>query len=341
MKRLALLLLLLPLLAAGQNRTFTNPLLPAGADPWSVYHDGWYYYTHTTTRNVTVWKTRNLADLAGAEGRVVWEPPAGQPYSKEVWAPELHRMDGKWYILVAADDGRNRNHRLWVLENGAADPLTGQFTLKGELELPDDKWAIDGSYFTHRGKLYLVWSGWTGDENGEQDIFLCRLKNPWTARGKRVRISVPTHEWEKFGTIPNPGPDDKPVVLVNEGPQPLARDGRLFVIYSASGCWTDHYALGMLEATGRNIMKTKNWKKHPQPVFKATGVSGTHAAGHNSFFKSPDGTEDWILYHANPEAGQGCGQQRSPRMQKIGWNGNGTPNLGQPVAAGVALPVPK
>jgi len=43
--------------------TFTNPLLPSGADPWCVYKDGFYYYTNTTGRNITLWKTMNMGDL--------------------------------------------------------------------------------------------------------------------------------------------------------------------------------------------------------------------------------------------------------------------------------------
>ena len=30
-----------------QTQKFTNPLLPAGADPWCIYKNGFYYYTHT------------------------------------------------------------------------------------------------------------------------------------------------------------------------------------------------------------------------------------------------------------------------------------------------------
>lgn len=340
MFRLFIALLFLQTSVFAQQATFTNPLLPSGADPWSIYKDGYYYYTHTTQNNLTLWRTRSLADLGKAEKKVVWTPPATGPYSKELWAPELHFMDGKWYLLFAADDGRNRNHRLWVLENESANPLEGSWTMKGQVKTPDDKWAIDGSLFRHRGKLYMVWSGWEGDENGQQDLYICRMKNPWTAKGKRTRIATPTFEWERNGTIPNPGPDDKPVVLVNEGPQPLVRDKKLYVIFSASGCWTDSYALGMVYTKGRNPMKARSWVKHPQPVFKASGVRGTHAAGHNSFFKSPDGTEDWILYHANAEQGQGCGMNRSPRAQKFTWNADGTPNLGSPVAAGVPVAIP-
>ena len=32
---------------------------------------------------------------------VVWEAPADGPYSKEVWAPELHFVEGKWRIYFA------------------------------------------------------------------------------------------------------------------------------------------------------------------------------------------------------------------------------------------------
>jgi len=64
------------------------------------------------------------------------------------------------------------------------------------------------------------------------------------------------------------------------------------------------------------------------------------APGHNSFFKSPDGKEDWILYHANSEPGQGCGKHRSPRAQKFTWNADGTPHFGEPVKEGMVLAVP-
>lgn len=330
-------------LCFSQTQPFTNPLLPRGADPWSIYKDGWYYYTHTTGRNLTLWKARSLAELGQAESRVVWEPPAGTAYSKDIWAPELHFLKGKWYLYFAADDGRNRNHRLYVLENPSRDPLQGTWTMKGKLATPEDRWAIDGSVFEHRGKLYLVWSGWEGMENGQQNIYLARLKNPWTTKGTRVPISMPTYAWEKVGDIAKPGPDDKPHINVNEGPQALVRGNRVFIVYSASGCWTEEYALGMVYADARtDLLQARSWRKHPEPVFKAAGspATGVYAAGHNSFFKSPDGKQDWILYHANSAPNQGCGQRRSPRAQPFGWTPAGFPDFGTPVSAGVPLAAP-
>src|SRR5918993_1703764 len=108
-----------------QPASFTNPLLPSGADPWSIYKDGFYYYTHTMGNRLVIWKTKTLADLKNAPGKTVFQPPAGKPYSKGLWAPELHFIDNKWYLYFAADSGKNESHRLWVLENSSADPLEG------------------------------------------------------------------------------------------------------------------------------------------------------------------------------------------------------------------------
>ena len=336
-----LFLVLFPVLIHAQ--TFKNPLLPAGADPWSVYKDGFYYYMHTTGRDLSIWKTKDLSKLAEAPKTTVWTPPGTGPYSKEIWAPELHFLQGKWYIYFAADDGRNRNHRLYVLENLSPDPTQGTWTMKGQLKTPQDKWAIDGSVFEHKGQMYLTWSGWEGDENGRQDIYLCKMSNPWTCVGNRVRISDPQYDWEQHGLLTRPGPDDKPMVLVNEGPQYLkSPNGRVTIVFSASGCWTDYYALGMIYATpNADLMNPASWKKHPTPVFWANNIQGTYAAGHNSFFKSPDGSQNWILYHANSEAGQGCGRERAPRMQPFTFSASGTPVFGNPLPLGMELSIPK
>lgn len=321
------------------KKTFTNPILPAGADPWITYKDGFYYYTNTSGNTLTLRKTRNIADLRKAPVKKVWTAPASGPYSKEIWAPEIHFLEGKWYMYFAADDGKNENHRLYVIENASSDPMEGEWVFKGQITDDTNKWAIDGSVFTHKGQLYFIWSGWEGDKNGQQDIYIARMKNPYTIEGKRVKISSPMYDWETIGDLHNPG--NPPHVNVNEGPEVLVRNNKLYLIYSASGCWTDDYTLGMLVASAdADPLDPVSWQKHPKPVFKKSERNGVYAPGHNSFFQSPDGTEDWILYHANPAPGCGCGGKRSPRMQKFTWNNDGTPNFGVPVKEGVALDIP-
>lgn len=320
--------------------TFSNPLLPSGADPWAIYHAGYYYYTHTTGNNLTLWKTRNLADLKTATSKVVWTPPAAGPNSRDIWAPELHFLGGKWYLYYAADAGTNNSHRLWVLENSAPDPLQGTWTDRGQLADPAaDHWAIDGSVFENNGQLYLIWSGWEGAANGRQNIYLAPLKNPWTLAGPRVLVSTPTYAWERNGDTNNP--NDPPHIDVNEGPEVLRHGDKLFLVYSASGCWTDAYALGMLTAdAGSDLGNPASWTKTPTPVFQQSPANHVFAPGHNSFFTSPDGRQSWLLYHANDAPGQGCGRFRSPRMQPFGWRADGTPDFGAPVPAGQALAPP-
>lgn len=319
--------------------TFTNPLLPSGADPWSIYKDGYYYYTNTLGDRIAIWKTKDLSKLKTAEQRTVWTPPSGTMYSKQIWAPEIHFINGKWYIYFAADDGKNENHRMYVLESSSTNPLDGEWVFKGKISDPSDKWAIDGSVFEHRDQFYMVWSGWEGNANGRQDIFIAKMKNPWTIEGDRVKISEPTYDWEKHGDLNDP--HNPPHVNVNEGPQILKHGDKIFLVYSASGCWTDFYTLGMLTASPKSdLLDPDSWKKSPEPVFIQSPENGVYAPGHNSFFKSPDGGEEWILYHANSQPGQGCGKYRSPRAQKFTWKSDGTPDFGVPVKEGEILPVP-
>lgn len=313
-----------------QEKTFTNPLLPSGADPFSFYRKGNYYYTHTLGNKIALWKTKNLADLKSAKQTIIWTPPAGQAYSKSLWAPEFHFIKGKWYAYFAADNGKNENHRMYVLENSSNDPFKGQWILKGKVAAPSDKWAIDANVFKHKGQLYMIWSGWEGDINVRQNIYIAKMKNPWTIESERVMISTPNYSWEKNGDLNDP--NNPPHVDVNEGPQFLKNGENLFIVYSASGCWTDFYALGLLTFTGKdNLLDAASWEKKNEPVFEKSPENKIYAPGHNSFFKSPDGKEDWILYHANSEPGQGCGKKRAPRAQKFTWNPDGSPNFGIPL----------
>jgi GH43 family beta-xylosidase len=319
--------------------TFKNPLRPSGADPWVIQRDGFYYYMNTTGRNLTIWQTKDMTDLAHARMKVVWTPKKGKPYSSELWAPELHRLGKKWYIYFAADAGTNSSHRIYVLENRSADPLEGSWKLKGKVHDSSDKWAIDATVFENHGHRYMVWSGWEGDTDGEQRLYISELKKPWKVKSKRVMISEPTYPWERFGGHP-----DKPwisPVYVNEGPEILERGDRIFLVYSASGCWTDHYELGMLEADANaDPLNPASWTKHDHPVFAPNEEAQVFAPGHNGFFTSPDGKEDWIIYHANSHRGDGCGGKRSPRIQKFTWNPDGSPNFGAPVPIDTPLQKP-
>jgi GH43 family beta-xylosidase len=321
--------------AAAEPDTFTNPLLDTGPDPWVVRWKGFYYYSNTTGKNLTLRKTADITDLRNAEKKVVWTPEPGHPWSKELWAPELHRWGNKWYIYFAADEANNTSHRIYVVENPSDDPIEGEWTLKGKVSDATDKWAIDATTFELHGQHYLVWSGWQDDRDGEQDLFIAQMSNPWTIDSPRTLISKPTYPWEQHGDLPGRH------VNVNEGPEILMHGNKVFLVFSASACWTDFYALGVLKANANsNLLDAKSWTKLDHPFLSTDRSAGAVSPGHNGFFQSPDGKEDWIIYHANPAPGDGCGNLRSPRIQPFTWNPDGTPNFGTPAPLGQPLEKP-
>ncbi|MHA4842581.1 glycoside hydrolase family 43 protein [Flavitalea antarctica] len=314
--------------------TFTNPLLGSGPDPWVIRKGDSYYYTHTQGNKISLWKTSRMSDLKNAPVQTVWSTPSGAANSFNVWAPELHFIENKWYLYYTAGASQDlATQRIFVLENPSEDPRTGTWIDKGKISDPGaDFFAIDGTIFTHNSKHYLIWSGQASPTDRNQRLYVAVMSDPWTLSGGRKLISSPELSWELNGAPP----------AVNEAPEILkGPSGRIFLIYSASGCWTDDYALGMLSLKeGGDPLNASDWTKSPQPVFIKNTSNGAYGPGHNSFFKSADGSEDWILYHANPASGLGCADMRNPRMQKFAWKADGTPDFGQPAKINTAITKP-
>jgi GH43 family beta-xylosidase len=331
--RRALLLLFLfarfnqnAIFAAGlaANHAFTNPVARRGADPWVIQWKSTYYFCQSRPDGVWVNRAARLENIGKDHWKRVWQPPQGTSYSKQIWAPELHFLRGKWYVYVAADDGDNANHRMYVLEGTSSDPQR-PFVFKSKIASPSDRWAIDGTVLQMPGgKLYFIWSGWPGTKDGVQNLYIAPMSNPWTISGKRVCISQPDRKWEQCD-FPH----------INEGPETLWHGGRLFIIYSACAFWDDNYCLGQLTWTGGKVLDPRSWIKKPEPVFKrSTDVFGP---GHCSFVKSPDGKEDWIVYHAHIGPGT---SQRDVRIQRFTWNPDSSPDFGIPVSPLVLLQPP-
>lgn len=306
---------------------FTNPLFPNGADPWLEYWDGNYYLTTTTwTSELVMRKSPTLAGLADATPVNVWS--ATDPARCcNFWAFEFHRVKGpdgyRWYMMyTAGTDGTLDNQHLNVLESAGDNPM-GPYEYKGAL-MPD-VWNIDGNYLSYKDKLYVIYSQWQGDQ---QLNIIAEMENPWTLKKgtPHTVITRPELDWEISGR------------KVTEGAEILQHNGRTFMTYSASFCNTPDYKLGMLELVGDDPLDANSWKKFDQPVFERT--TEVFGPGHNGFFTSPDGSEDWLVYHGNDSVEHGCSATRSLRAQKFTWHDDGTPNFAKPVTPGVEVAPP-
>lgn len=302
----------------------TNPILPPhSADPWMIFHEGFYYYCQSAKGDtgIRLRRSATIAGIAHDEGVVVWEAPRFGMNSREVWAPELHFINGKWFIYYAADDGDNVNHRMWVLESETSDPM-GAYICRGCLQTQG--WAIDGTPLVLQdGRMFFVWSGWPGEKNGKQNIYIAPMSNPYTLSGKRVLIAEPTLNWERVA------------MPICEGPQVLQNNGKVFIVYSASGSWTEDYCLGLLTNSTGDLLNRATWEKRPTPVFKKT--EHVWGIGHCSFVKSPCQTLDYIVYHAKSSKKEGWAD-RDVHAKEFVWGLDGLPDFGTPAPRSRTLP---
>ncbi|MDQ8205680.1 glycoside hydrolase family 43 protein [Pelagicoccus sp. SDUM812003] len=310
-----------------QGMDWPNPLLPQHADPHAMLHsDGYYYFTATRPEydRIELRRAKTLAGLADAEPKVVWKKHETGEMGAHIWAPEIHYIDGRWYIYFAAGEAEAVwNIRMYVLENASANPLQGEWVEKGKIEMDWESFTLDATTFQHRETRYLVWTQNSSDFEGT-GIYIAKMDTPWSIVGGQVCISRPEYEWEKRGH------------WVNEAPAALIRNGKVFVAFSASA--TDaNYCLGLLTADDdADLLDPASWSKTPEPVFKSDATTLQFGPGHNSFTTSPDGRTDIMLYHArNYERIEGeplYNPDRATRAIELGWNEDGTPFFGTPPA---------
>jgi GH43 family beta-xylosidase len=315
---------------------FENPI-GAGADPWVFKKDGNYYFSKSQGGAIYVSKSANLTEVL-SDLQKVWQQPEQGWNASNLWAPELHFLQGDWYIYyTAGESGPPYIHqRSGVLKAVTDDPL-GKYEDKGMLYTGDyiqtgeeNTWAIDLTVLDLNDQLYAIWSGWKvnkDDHRTPQHLYIAEMENPWTIKSNRVKISSPEEPWEA-GTE----------LAINEGPQILKnKEGEVFIIYSASESWLPSYNLGLLRLKDKKAdpMNPDSWVKDGS-VFQGKGE--VYGVGHASYTTSPDENENWILYHTKVSSEPGW--NRVVHMQPFSWNDDGTPDFGTPVQPGEAISKP-
>jgi GH43 family beta-xylosidase len=150
------------------------------------------------------------------------------------------------------------------------------------------------------------------------------MTNPWTLQGERTALEV-----SGFGDVP-----------VREGPEFLMHGDTVYLVYSMCGASTPDYRLSALVAkVGDDLSSAASWTQYPKLLLARVDQNSVWGPGHNYFFKSPDGTQDWIAYHGKTSTKDTYGD-RSTRAQPIRWRADGTPDFGIPVSYDDPVPVP-
>lgn len=308
---------------------FKNPISYDNfSDPFVTYdkHTGYYYFIASCQCDtLTIYRSKTVGDIIKngdykdvyvcTEKNAAWGP---------MWAPEMYKVGKHWYIYTSCREVKSENpwdtKRLLILKSKKEDPFDGfEFGSKPDASI----FAIDPTSVMIDGKQYICYSEVNEKEDAFQVLVIREMKDPLTFTDNKAVIARPTLPWELI-----PPYDGKEAIV--EGAFFVEKQNRLFIIYSANGCWSDDYCLGVLEYMGGEVCDANNWKKYPNPLFvKGNGIYGP---GHASFFDSPDGSELWCAYHcllhSNPNRKE---MVRNTCLQKVDFDETGYPVMASPV----------
>jgi GH43 family beta-xylosidase len=308
-----------------------NPFIRERADPQITRHEvGRYHFTATVPAydRIVLRGADTLAGLREAPETTIWVRHAEGAMGSHIWAPELHWIDGAWYVYFAAGEAESATADVWrirmyVLENRSPDPLAGEWVEKGQIRTPIDSFSLDATTFAHGGRRFLCWAQHDPElPESNTSLYLAELANPWTLAGEPVELSRPEYDWERIR------------FQVNEGPSAIVRNGKVFITYSAAGTGAE-YCMGLLSAdAGADLLDAASWTKSPEPVFATSEEAGIFGPGHNAFTVDEQG-RDLLVFHARAyaeiEGDPLDNPDRHCRVQPFGWRADGTPDFGRPL----------
>ena len=274
---------------------FNQPFIPQRADPYIMHHsDGMYYFTASVPEydRIILRRAATLSGLRDAEEVTVWTRHDSGIMSVHIWAPELHFLNGAWYIYFAAGDKDDIwEIRPYVLRCEREDPLSASWVEMGLVERADDfsfnDFSLDMTVFEHRNRLYAVWAEKVNIGRKISNLYIAEMESPIKLKTPQVLLSFPSYDWEQVG------------FWVNEGAAFLAGEGNVYITYSASETGAC-YCMGMLTAKAdADLLDPNSWTKSRTPILRTDSDKGLYGSGHNSFFRDDVGNTV-MAFHARP-----------------------------------------
>ncbi len=319
------------------SELYANPFINERADPYIVDgEDGYYYFTASYPAygsvdkgydRIILRRSNTVGGLASAEEKTIWKAHSSGILSKHIWAPEMHKIGGAWYMFFAAGASDN----IWAIRPYVlkcdGDPYNGNWTECGQMQASSGdtesfrSFSLDMTYFENNGRHYVIWA----EIKGDSSLFMAEIdpSEPWKLISKPIMLTKPEYSWELVNN------------RVNEGAAVLKTDKKVYVFFSASGTGSE-YCVGRMEADiNSDLMNINSWKKLSSPVLQTADLSGQSGPGHNSFVKDEMGNL-LIVYHARPSShsDQKCGTYnkdplydpcRHTRIKRVAFDGNGDP----------------
>ena len=276
-------------------------------------------------------RARTVEELAEAEEITIWDEKDTPTAHRYIWAPEIHEIDGKWYVFFAASDSADNvwDIRCHVIACEGDDPYTDKWIDKGRFQACEGdefsfRWfSLDMTYFESGGKSYVAWAQTDGNSN----VYIATVdpKEPWKTTSPAVLLTKPEYDWEKV-RIP-----------VNEGPAVMIENGKVYLAFSASATGPE-YCIGMMYADeGADLLDMSNWTKLDYPLLTSDDLYEEYGPGHNCFVKDEYGNWVFVYHSRDKNCFDGkCGYShedslydpcRSARKRIVRWDDSGLPIL--------------
>ena len=309
-----------------QELEYNKPWILQRADPYVYKHtDGTYYFTASIPAydGIVLRHSDTLAGLKDAEEVRVWQKHDKGIMSEHIWAPELHYLEGKWYIYYAGGDIDDVwAIRPYILECADQDPMTGNWVEKGKMtraeedEFSFEAFSLDGTVFENRGKHYYIWAEKVGVGKQISNLYIAEMENPCKLKTVQVLLTTPDYDWERIG------------FWVNEGPAVIHHDGKIYMTYSASETGAA-YCIGMLSISeDADLLDPAMWKKERYPVLETNAEKGIYGPGHNSFTEDEQGNPIMVYHARTEEKIEGnplYNPNRHAMLMKLTWGEDGRP----------------
>lgn len=286
---------------------YSDVLVEQRADPWTFLgDDGYYYFTGSYPvcgteeerqgigyDRIVLRRSKTLQGLKDAEEVTIWHADDDPSTYRYIWAPEIHQINGKWYVFFTISRSRNNPYdiRPYVLECRGNDPMdkSNWNMRKMEPAAGDDfalsQFSLDMTHFESAGIHYVAWAEKPG--NGVfSNIYIASIdpQKPWQLTSRCTEVTVPDFAWE------NP---------INEGPAVIKNHGNVYLCFSAAAV-NFTYCVGMLSAKeGDDLLDADSWSKYPIPLLSTDDLVNQCGPGHNSFTVDENGNPV-IVYHARP-----------------------------------------
>jgi len=288
---------------------YDNPIGMFRADPYIYYNedDGYYYFTASYMQSdlqhpydyVAIKKAKTINEIYDAEEVIIFSGTTmaehGVDVQPDYWAPEIHKIGGKFRILVQGTvNGGAQQCLLTCNGDDMMDPDAWEYTGYIEKSTP-----YDMTYLECEGETYYITQTWSSLGIAKFDP-----ENPTKLTRDYVRIAFPDRAYDR-----NVGTNQD----ILEGPAVMIHDGYVFLTYSGSTI-DMHYCTNLLYAdVTSDLMNPASWTKLQIPLFTTADLTttlkdtvledrngeyeGQMGPGHSNFTIDENGNPV-LVYHA-------------------------------------------